>query len=508
LLICVQFCSLASNYLNSFQQLKFLKTITQTSTESEITHKVVLPLLLVLGYCNADWKSQASIGKYKVDVLVHPPEAQLYYRPYLVIEVKAPYKKIAHSTWQINEYLRQSQALLGLLTNGYSFHLLFHNDDRIVSIAEFSQTAFVQSFRLVKQLLGKTTCLLIRDLLYRQQKKIYLEFATVISKGFKNSDMLTSLEQRELDTLEERELKTTITTESRQASVHEERRSMIVTVFNNKGGVGKTTLTINLAAMLAKMGKRVLLIDIDAQANLSMGLGINPLNDLELAGKKDITHLLVEPRTKLGDVVYQKRWGDIHLDIVPSHIRLSEMESELTQTPDSDRVLLKKLKNHEYDFVFIDPPPSFGKVNNISLMASSGILIPAQLSPYPIRALEYVINRVHQLEDFKDEELPILGIAISMYDQRSTTFNRSMKESLLDTLAKKSRNKTIELFPESTWIPRLNIVSKCPEKGYPIQYAEFDNDLEPKDRESAQAAISKLEQLADHFLSCMVALEK
>lgn len=276
---------------------------------------------------------------------------------------------------------------------------------------------------------------------------------------------------------------------------------MIITVFNNKGGVGKTTLTINLAATLTKLGKRVLLIDIDAQANLTTGLGIDPLIDVHSVGKKDIVNLLLEPRTKLNDVVYRKRWGDIQLDIIPSHIRLSEMENDLVQSVDSDRLLAKKLKNHEYDFVFIDPPPSFGKVNSISLMASSGILIPTQLSPYPICALEYVIKRVEKVEEYKDESLPILGVAISMYDQRSSSFNLSMEESLREIIAKNSRGKTIEVFPENTWIPRLNIISKCPEKGYPIQQTEFDNQVSQQDREAAQSAILRLEKLANHLMS-------
>ncbi len=158
---------------------------------------------------------------------------------------------------------------------------------------------------------------------------------------------------------------------------------MIVTIFNNKGGVGKTTTTINLAAALNRMGKRVLLIDMDAQANLTTGLGIDPLTDVELQEKKDITHLLTEPRTTLEKTVVRKRWDNIQLDLVPSHIRLSDMEPTLISTVDIDRVLAKKLKNyHElYDYVFIDPPPSFGKANTISLMASSGILIPTQLAP-------------------------------------------------------------------------------------------------------------------------------
>lgn len=465
-------------------RLKFFNDITADSNESDITHKIVLPLLSILGYDHADWQSQVAIGRKKADFLINPPHPGTDPPPYLVIEVKAPGKSISQSVWQISEYLRRSRAVLGLLTNGYAFHLFYQHQGQVVTIAEYSQAALIQQFALVYQLLCKASCLRVRDAVFRSQEQVNLKFADLIAKAFNQPEMLTSLSQP---------------VEEITQSVEE--KTMIITVFNNKGGVGKTTLTINLAATLAKSGKRVLLIDIDAQANLSTGLGIDPLTDVELAGKKDITHLLVEPKTKLVDVIYRKQWGNVQLDIVPSHIRLSKMETELIQTVDSDRILLKKLRNHEYDFVFIDPPPSFGKVNSISLMASSGILIPTQLSPYPIRALEYVIGRVEEVENFRDDPLPILGIAVSMYDQRSSSFNLSMEESLRNTLTKHSHNKKIELFPENTWIPRLNVLSKCPDNGYPIQQAEFDTELSAQDRETAQAAILRLEQLASHLIS-------
>jgi cellulose biosynthesis protein BcsQ len=472
--------------LNIPQQLSFLKSVTPQSNESDIAHKIVLPFLRILGYHDADWKSQILIGKNKADFLVHPQTPWVHHQPYLVIEVKAPKKNIAQSIWQISEYMRQSRAVLGLLTNGYSFHLLYHCQDQVVTLAEYSQFTLIKNFGLFRKLLSKETCLKLRSAIHDSQEHVHLKFANQISKAFDSKELQEIINP---------------TTKSANQYHHKERNAMIITVFNNKGGVGKTTLTINLAGMLTKLGKRILLVDIDAQANLSTGLGIDPLNDVELAGKKDITHLLLEPRTKLDDVIYRKRWGDIQLDVVPSHIRLSKMESELIQTVDSDRILVKKLKNNNYDFVFIDPPPSFGKVNSISLMASSGILIPTQLSPYPIRALEYVIGRVKEVEDFKDEPLPILGIAVSMYDQRAHKFNFSMKESIQEILNKTPGGETIQLFPENTWIPRLNIVAKCPEQGYPIQQAELDDNLNPPDREAAQATISRLENLASHLMN-------
>lgn len=280
----------------------------------------------------------------------------------------------------------------------------------------------------------------------------------------------------------------------------EERKSMIITVFNNKGGVGKTTTTINLAAALNKLGKRVLLIDIDAQANLTMGLGIDPLDDIEQKGKKDITHLLTEPRTKLEDTITTTNWGDVQLDLVPSHIRLSRMETTLNQTVDSDRLLAKKLKKHDYDFVLIDPPPSFGKVNSISLMASSAILIPTQLSAYAIRALEYVLDRTNEIEQLKDEPLPILGIAVSMYDQKSSNYNKSMVVRLFEIIEKSGGSNKVELFPENTWIPRLNIVSICQDKGYPLYQGEFDNTLVSQEKEAAQKVLERYTNLAQHLI--------
>jgi hypothetical protein len=118
--------------LNTHHQLKFLKSITPESGESDIAHKVVLPLLYTLGYHDGDWKSQVGIGKNKADFLVHPPNQLVHHLPYLVIEVKAPNKKIYQSIWQISDYMRHSRAALGLLTNGYTFHLLYHYQGLVV----------------------------------------------------------------------------------------------------------------------------------------------------------------------------------------------------------------------------------------------------------------------------------------------------------------------------------------------------------------------------------------
>jgi cellulose biosynthesis protein BcsQ len=484
--------------------LNIFKSITPLSSESDVEQKVVIPLLRLLGYNDIDWQSQVMIANSKPDFLVHPPDAAVQHPPYLVIEVKASSKKLSQRVWQINGYMRKLGSVLGLLTNGYQFYVFYNYQGQIVTIAEYTSETLINDFTVFYKIVCKKSCLIFSRKLYQSQQQVHGKFINFIAKVSANENMLGLFSKKKSSSGETRQLEERL--EAEPASISpantskEKPQSMIITVFNNKGGVGKTTTTINLAAALNKLGKRVLLIDIDAQANLTTGLGIDPLEDVELQGKKDITHLLIEPRTKLEDTIYKKCWKDVELDLVPSHIRLSRMESTLIQTVDSDRLLAKKLKNHDYDFVLIDPPPSFGKVNGISLMASSAILIPTQLSAYPIRALEYVLDRTNEVEQLKDEPLPILGIAVSMYDQRSSGFNQSMAKRLFDVLERSGGATKAELFPEDTWIPRLNIISVCQDKGYPLYQAEFDNQLTSQQKEAAQKAIERYMELAKYLI--------
>lgn len=484
-------------------RFKFLESITSNSSESDVEHKVIIPLLKSLGYHDADWKTQVTVGKVKLDFLVQSSRFALHPLPYLVIEAKAPKKNLAKNLWQLNSYLRETGAALGLLTNGYQFQLVYHYDGEIHTIATYSQKTLIENFSLFHKLCSRATCLKFGDNIHSSQQQVHFKFATQIATVVANQDMLERLFNRKKAASKGKIIQPPLIEGDGATDENiKERNGMIITVFNNKGGVGKTTTTINLAAALSKLGKRVLLIDVDAQANLTTGLGIDPLADIEEQGRKDITHLLTETKTLLPSTIIHKQWKDISFDIVPSHIRLSDMESTLIQTVDVDRVLIRKLKSYkkDYDFILIDPPPSFGKVNTISLMAASGILIPTQLSPYPIRALEYVINRAQAVEQSRDEPLPILGVAVSMYDKRATVLKQEMTGRIQNILKNVPGGENISLFPESTWVPQLKIVSSTPEKGYPICEAEFDSLLTRSDKESAQEAFNCYSEMAQHLI--------
>lgn len=282
---------------------------------------------------------------------------------------------------------------------------------------------------------------------------------------------------------------------------HPQRTSMIITVFNHKGGVGKTTLTLNLGAAFAATGKRVLLIDIDPQSNLTIGLGIDPLKDIEDQGRKDIAHLLLEPKVTLEEVVYQKRWDNLCLDVVPSHIRLADQEADLIRTIDIDRVLQRKLKNHPYDVILIDPPPAFGKVNAIALMASHGVLVPIQFAPYPIRAIEYVLARLEAFRPVMDNPPRLLGIAVNMYDQRNSAVNAQMQQRLQGILEKVAREYAVvcHLLPENTWIPKRAAIERATDLQQPIFSRNLYRELPRADQESIDELATTFENLARHL---------
>ncbi|NJR16811.1 MAG: AAA family ATPase [Calothrix sp. CSU_2_0] len=478
------------DYSSSLQSI--FSAIALHSNESDVEKKVIAPILQLFGYDSCDWEAQAIVGKSKLDFLVLPPSSVIPYAPYLVIEAKAPNKNLNRNVWQINDYMRKTAAFLGLLTNGYEFCILYNYEQKPKVILDYTQDDFIKNFSLLNKLLCKQTCLSIYKSSYQNELNFRSKFLEKISKLFNDKD------------IEKQVINATAKNES-STQEKKEQQAMIITIFNNKGGVGKTTTTINLAAALNKLGKRILLVDIDAQANLTTGLGIDPLEDIEEQGKKDITHLLTNPRVQLEDVVIRKQWDDVELDIVPSHIRLSYMDNELSNTLDIDRVLDKKLKKHlgQYNYVLIDPPPSFGKVNTIALMASSAVFIPTQLTPYPVRALEYVMNRAIAVDQSRDEGLQILGVAVSMYDRASRKNTTNMTQKISEIIAKKPETKDVKLFPPNTWIPRLTIVANAADdsKGYPLCYAEFDKTLKANEKEAAQDAFNCYMELAKHLIS-------
>jgi cellulose biosynthesis protein BcsQ len=471
------------NSISPSQINNLIIAIQECKTEKDVEDKIIKPFLRLLGYSEEDFTQQALIGNKRVDFLSRNKPLSLH-RLYLLIEVKSKQHSLPKFSIQIREYLQNSGTVFGLLTNGHEFIVFYNNCGVIQNIDQFSLQNIQANNSLIPALtyLSKRNCDKVLNFFVKNDRKLYSEITQALSEQF----------QLKVPRIHNGES---------LRSNGDTSKPMIITVFNNKGGVGKTTMTINLAAALNRLGKKVLLIDIDPQANLTTGLGIDPLEDVEKKGRKDIANLLLEAKTKVDQVLYFRRWNQVALDVIPSHIRLSDMEPDLLKTIDVDNVLAKKLKKckDQYDFIFIDPPPSFGKVNTISLMASSGVLIPTQLAPYPIRALEYVMNRAFAIDDAREEPLPILGIAVSMYDKNTSKVNTEMSELIDSILNKDERRKEISVLPENTWIPNLSVVNTNALSGRPLCEAEFDDHLKKYQKEAVAKAFAHYEALAQHL---------
>ena len=241
--------------------------------------------------------------------------------------------------------------------------------------------------------------------------------------------------------------------------------SKVIAVTNQKGGVGKTTTSVNLSAALAYMGKKVLLIDIDPQANATQGIGVDR-SELALTVYDAITQ-----NTPLKDIIIST---DVEgLSIVPANIDLAGVEIELSQVKSGREQRLKNAliaEKDKYDFVIIDCPPALGLLNTNALTASDAVLIPVQCEYYALEGLTQLLNTILLTQKVFNEDLTIEGVLLTMLDSRTNLGIEVSQE-----VRKYFREKVYDVV-----IPRNIKLSEAPSEGLNI----FDYD---KTSEGAKA---------------------
>jgi chromosome partitioning protein len=221
----------------------------------------------------------------------------------------------------------------------------------------------------------------------------------------------------------------------------------IIAMCNQKGGVGKTTTTINLGAALAEYGRRVLLVDFDPQGSLSVGLGLNP-HDMSLT----VYNLLMEKDVKVGDVVVKT---DIEgMDLLPSNIELSAAEVQLVHEVGREQTLARVLAPAlaEYDVVLIDCQPSLGLLTVNALTAADGVLVPLECEYFALRGVALLKSTIDKVQERLNPKLHIDGLLGTMYDGR-TLHSREVMERLVqawgDTVFHTVIRRTVK-FSDST----------------------------------------------------------
>ncbi len=225
----------------------------------------------------------------------------------------------------------------------------------------------------------------------------------------------------------------------------------VVAIANQKGGVGKTTTAVNLSTILAKKGKKVLMIDTDPQGNASSGLGIDKnvnfsvydviINDVEI--ENTIQQTMVK-----------------NLEVCPSNINLAGAEVELVSMMSREQRLKEKIDNQKdkYDYIIIDCPPSLGLITLNAFTAADSVLIPVQCEYYALEGLGQLLNTINLVKKHLNKELKIEGALLTMFDIRTNLSNQVVQEV----------NNYFENKVYKTAIPRNVKLSEAPSYGMPI----------------------------------------
>lgn len=228
----------------------------------------------------------------------------------------------------------------------------------------------------------------------------------------------------------------------------------IISIVNQKGGVGKTTTAVNLASAVGISGKKVLLVDADPQGNTTSGFGINKK-------EADLTSydLLIGNGTA-EDATVETEYKNVN--VVPSSINLAAAEVELLQIEHREEQFKMALANsrEKYDYIFIDCPPSLGMITINALNASDTVLVPIQCEYFALEGLSQLMATVRQVKRLYNPTLEIEGIVLTMYDGRLNLTNQVVGE-----IKKYFANKLYK-----SVIPRAVRLSEAPSYGMPIQY--------------------------------------
>lgn len=249
----------------------------------------------------------------------------------------------------------------------------------------------------------------------------------------------------------------------------------IIAVANQKGGVGKTTTTVNLGACLAEIGKKVLIIDLDPQGNTTSGFGVEKENLFNTSYDMLLQDCKVEEAVR--------KMEDFKLDLIPSSVDLAGAEVELIGVDNREAMLENELKTlkRKYDVILIDCPPSLNILTINAFKAATSILVPIQCEFYAMEGLTQLINTINLVKQRLNPKIEIEGIVFTMFDSRT-----NLCQQVVDEISAFLPQKVYE-----TKIPRNVRLAEAPSFGVPIIYYDSSSKGAESYRELAKEFVKK-----------------
>jgi cellulose biosynthesis protein BcsQ len=419
----------------SFNQESFNPELCRN--ESEVESKLIVQYLLPkLGYTPETWHQEVGLGNIRLDFLAFTMQMGPFVSgknspPGVVMEAKHPKQNLNNHVPRLRYYLTSLDVRYGLLTNGKEIRIYENNQDDILIIFQCLGEEIAIYIDEIRGLIG-------RDALHLPElKPLNLSQSEIIDNNasistisnistIPNGPAISIIENQ---TIENRTIETPIietpiirTTAIETPTIKTPRQDIMksIAIYHNKGGVGKTTVAINLAAALRKKGKRVLLIDIDSQANSTFAAGLVKFQfdeDDDLV-ENNVYHILESGDFNfIPDLAKESQYfNNPEIDVIPSHITLIEYQEKLNKIGASRTRLISKLKKVEgnYDIVIIDTPPSRDLYAEVALIAADYLIIPSDLKPFANQGLPTVKNFIGEVNEYREAiskaPLEILGV--------------------------------------------------------------------------------------------------
>jgi len=438
--------------------------------ESEVESKLIVQYLLPqLGYTPDTWHQEVVLGSIRLDFLAFAVQVVPFILDAnspmsVVMEAKHPKQNLNNHVLRLRHYLKTLNARHGLLTNGKEIRIYEKIDNDIQLIFQCLGQDVEEKIEEIKKFLSRDS-LKNRNLLH--------------NSNFQTFEIDLNMENKRQKTMK------------------------IITVYHNKGGVGKTTTVVNLAAAIRKKGGRVLVIDLDSQANTTFATGLIKFDDEEFDDIKDsnvFNILSSQDRFPVAEIARKSNFCDPAIEVLPAHINLIKQETELNALDYSKAILIEKLEQvrEKYDIVLIDTPPSLNLYAKIALIATDYLIIPSDLKPFANQGLSNVKDFVKNIDVFRRQlrkpPIEILGVLAAKISTNSKFVQSTLK-------------KRMEKIPVKYDIPMMDTViyerddlAKCAEKVLIVGDMEIPDPMSIMDFKPDSTSAQEFELLAQEVL--------